>query len=107
MQEVQPGAMHPPVFHLVHRRSDWPDCALELRCPCSPRMVMLPVRMLLERGDRTFSTVLAALRCSKCGGKPAPVYLMAGYHRTFNHGPPPDWAVELEPPPRQDLRRRD
>lgn len=89
--------MHPPAFSLAHHLSDWPDCSLELRCPCSPRVVMLPVRVLLERCDRTFSAVLAALRCSACGGKPAPVYLVAGYHRTFNHGPSPDWAVELVP----------
>lgn len=97
--------MHPPAFHLVQRLSDWPDCVLELRCPCSERMVMLPVRMLLERGDRPFAAVLAALRCSACKGKPAPVYLVAGHHRTFNHGPEPDWAVELVPPPRQGLSR--
>jgi len=65
----------------------------------TPGTVLLPIRMLLERGDRAFSAVLRALRCSKCSGKPVPVYLVAGYHRTFNHGPPPDWSVELVPPP--------
>lgn len=70
-------------------------------------MVMLPVRMLLERGDRAFGAVLTALRCSVCKGKPAPVYLIAGHHRTFAYGPLPDWAVELVPPPRQDLRCSD
>jgi hypothetical protein len=35
----------------------------------------VPVRLLLERGDRPFGSVVAALRCSSCGGKPAPVYL--------------------------------
>ncbi len=35
---------------------------------------MRAVWTLLERGDRTFGTVLAALRCSRCGGKPGPVY---------------------------------
>lgn len=99
--------MHPPLFHPAQRLSDWPDCVLELRCPCSARVVMRPVRMLLDRGDRTFSTVLAALRCSKCGEKPTPVYLVAGHHRTFNHGREPDWAVDLVPPPRQDQRRQD
>lgn len=103
----QPGAMHPPPFSVAHKLSEWPDCALELRCHCSERVVLLPVRMLLDRGDRTFGTVLAALRCSKCGGEPAPVYLVAGYHRTFNHGPSPDCAVELVPQPRQELRRDD
>lgn len=59
---------------------------------------MLPVRMLLERrGDRTFNAVLAALRCSKCGGEPAPVHLVSGRHRTVHGGPHPDWAVELVP----------
>lgn len=99
--------MHPPAFNPAQRLSDWPDCVLELRCPCSPRVVMQPVRMLLERGDWTFSAVLTALRCSKCRGKPMPVYLVAGYHRTFNHGPPPDWAVELVSPPRPDQQRSD
>ena len=64
---------------------------------------MLSVRTLREHGDRTFGTVLAALRCSKCRGNPAPVYLVAGHHRTFDHGPPPDWAVELVPPPSERL----
>ena len=96
--------MHPPPFHLSQRLSDWPRCALELHCACRGT-VLLPVRMVLERGDRTFAAVLAALRCSKCGGRPVPVYLVTGFHRTFNHGPPPDWAVELVPPPRQDQRR--
>lgn len=93
-----PG-MRCPSFRTAHRLSDWPDCVLEIRCPCSERMIMLPVRMLLQRGDRTFSAVLRALRCSRCRGGPAPVYLVNGHHRTFNHGPEPDWAVELVPVP--------
>ena len=91
--------MHPPDFYASHPLSHWPDCWLEIRCPCSPRMVMLPVRLLLERGDRRFDQVKTALRCSACGGKPAPVYLIAGQTRTFNKGRPPDWTVELVPPP--------
>lgn len=60
----------------------------------------MPVRLLIdERGDRTIRTVLAGLRCSSCQGKPAPVYLLAGQDRTFNYGPPPDWAIELVPEP--------
>ena len=55
--------------------------------------------MLQERGDRPFKDVLAGLRCRQCGGKPAPVYLVAGVTRTFCFGPPPSWAVELVPPP--------
>ena len=51
-----------------------------------------------ERGDRPFRAVLAALRCSACRGRPAPVYLVAGYTRTFKHGAPPDWTLELVPP---------
>ncbi len=94
--------MHPPPFHLGQRLSDWPRCALDLHCPCRGT-VLLPVQMLLERGGRTFGTVLTALWCSKCGGKPAPVYLVAGHHLTFNHGPLPDWAVEVVPPPRSQL----
>jgi len=58
----------------------------------------LPVKMLRGvYGNPTFRDVLAHLRCSKCGGPPAPVYLVAGHHRTFCHGPEPDWAVELIP----------
>ena len=95
--------MHPPAFNPAQRLSNWPDCVLELRCPCSERVVMQPVRLLLERGDRTFGAVLTSLRCSKCQGKPAPVYLVAGHRRTFDHGPQPDWAVELVPPPTERL----
>jgi len=39
--------MHPPPFYPSHRLSDWPDCCLEVRCPCSERVVVLPVRLLL------------------------------------------------------------
>ena len=93
--------MHPPMFSPTHRLSDWPACALEVRCPCSPRVVMVPVRLLLlERGDRRFDQVAAALRCSACKGKPAPVFLIAGHARSFTGGAPPDWAVELVPAPR-------
>ena len=66
---------------------------------------MLPVRLLLERGDRTFNAVFRVLRCSKCRGRPAPVYLVAGFHRTFNHGPEPDWSVELVPVPSAQARQ--
>jgi len=55
--------------------------------------------MLQERGDRPFKDVLAGLGCRQCGGRPAPVYLVAGLTRTFCFGPPPSWAVELVPPP--------
>ena len=93
--------MHPPAFHLDHALSDWPECCLEVRCPCSPSMSLLPVRMLVEqRGNRPFRAVLDALRCSKCRGKPSPVYLVAGHHRTDPKGPLPSWAVELVPAPR-------
>jgi len=92
--------MHPPRYHPDHWLSDWPDCCLEVRCGCSERVVLISVRTLVEgRGDRPFRGVLAALRCSACRGKPGPVYLVAGHHRTFNHGPPPDWSLELVPPP--------
>lgn len=87
------------MFSLEQRLSDWPACWLEVRCPCSPRMVMIPVRMLLQRGDRSFERVKAALRCSACQGRPAPVYLIAGHTRTFNKGSLPDWTVEIVPPP--------
>jgi len=87
------------MFSIHQRLSDWPGTCLELRCPCSEQVMMFPIRMLLERGDRSFQDVLRALRCKSCGGKPGPVYLLAGHTRTFNHGPSPDWAVELVPEP--------
>ena len=89
------------MFSPTHLLSDWPGCVLEVRCPCSPRVVVMPVRLLLlERGDRRFSQVTAALRCSTCRGKPSPVFLIAGHSRSFTGGGPPDWAVELVPPVR-------
>jgi len=98
--EVHSTAMHPPAYHPDHRLSDWPECSLEVHCPCSERVTLLPIRHLIEqRGDRTISAVLASLRCSSCNGKPGPVHLVAGQSRTFNHGPPPAWALELIPPP--------
>ncbi len=74
LREMHGAGMHPPDFSLMHHLSDWPACWLEVRCPCSPRVGMLSVRLLLQRGDRLFGDVLAALRCSACRGKPAPVY---------------------------------
>ncbi len=88
--------MHPSDYHPSHRLSDWPDCVLEVRCPCSGRVTLLPTRFLIERrGDQTIRAVLTALRCSACKGKPAPVFLVAGPCRTSNFGPPPAWALEL------------
>lgn len=89
--------MHPPAFSTHHRLSDWPECRLELHCPSgSGRCVDFPVRLLLQSGDRPFGDVLAKLRCKCCGGKPAPVYLVAGLTRRPDRGgPPPCWAVEL------------
>lgn len=89
--------MHPPAFHPSHRLSEWPECRIEVRCPCSPRVTLLPVRMLLDRGDRPFAAVVKALRCSACKGQPAPVFLVAGQSRTHTGGAAPDWAVELVP----------
>ncbi len=89
--------MHPPPFHLAHRLSEWPDCSLELRC-CKG-VVLYPVRLLATKGgNRTFEAVLARLRCHRCGGRPAPVYLCAG-HRQHVGGAAPDWAIELVPEP--------
>jgi len=82
--------MHPPDFLLDHRLSDWPGCCLEVRCPCSPRITIMPVRLLtIRHGDRLFRDVLTRLRCSACKGRPSPVYLVAGQNRTFQYGPPP------------------
>jgi len=93
--------VHPPDFSIHHRLSDWPDCRIEASCPgCAGRIVVLPVRLLLqERGDRPFKDLTRGLRCSACGGKPAPVYLVAGLTRQACMGPPPSWAVELVPCP--------
>ena len=92
--------MHPPEFRPDHQRlSDWPACWLEVRCPCSPRTAMLPVRLLIERhGDRLFRRVLDGRRCSACKGPPAPVYLIAGTTRRFGGGPLADWSIELVRP---------
>src|ERR1051326_4653958 len=88
-----PATMHPPPFRPDHHLSDWPDCRLELWC-CKGT-VGYPDKLLIQRnGDRTFAEVLNRLRCSACGGKPAPVYLCAG-HREHGNGAPPYWAVEL------------
>ena len=43
---------------------------------------------------------MSSRRVPDCRSRPAPVYLVAGYTRTFMHGAPPDWALELVPPPR-------
>jgi hypothetical protein len=92
-----PVAVHPPQFSPHHRLGDWPDCVLDVSCPCHVGgFSHLPVRMLRNTyGNLTFKTVMEKLRCSRCGGPPAPVYLVAGHHRTFHYGPEPDWAVEL------------
>jgi hypothetical protein len=65
------------------------------------RFVLFPVRLLIERhGDMTFENLLRSLRCKRCrAAKPAPVYLVAGHHRTASYGPDPDWSIELAPPP--------
>ena len=92
--------MHCPTSHSNHRLSDWLHCVLKIRCPCSERMAMMPIWLLLERGgDRTFDAVLRLRRCSRCRGGSAPVYLVSGFHRTFDHGPEPDWSVEFVPVP--------
>ena len=59
--------------------------------------VVIPVRLLMrQHGDPTFATILARLRCQRCKGTPAPVYLCAG-GREYNGGASPDWAIELVP----------
>jgi hypothetical protein len=93
------GPMHPPQFRPTHKLSDWPECVIELQC-CGGS-VGYPVRLLIKRrGDMTFENLVKRLRCNRCGkSKPAPVYLVAGHHRTARFGPDADWAVELVPPP--------
>ena len=58
--------------------------------------MLYPVKMLRERyGNPTFADLMPKLRCKCCGGRPAPVYLVAGFHRSDAKGPPLCWAVEL------------
>jgi hypothetical protein len=97
--------MHPPLFRKTHRLSDWPECVIELHClHCHGGSVGYPVRLLIKRkGDMTFESFLSRLRCKRCGRpRPAPVYLVAGHHRTARYGPDPDWSIELVPPPKPD-----
>jgi hypothetical protein len=98
--------MHPPLFRKTHRLSDWPECVIELHClHCRGGSVLYPVRLLIKsQGDMTFENLLRRLRCKRCRAvKPAPVYLVAGHHRTASGGPDPDWSLELVPPP--DVKR--
>ena len=93
--------MHRPHFTLQHRLADWPDCKLELNCPGCGRIVGIPVRLLIKRfGNLTFAGLLPRMKCERCRAKPAPVYIVAGHHRTYCYGSLPDWALELAPPPK-------
>jgi hypothetical protein len=93
--------MHPPLFRKTHKLSDWPQCMIEEHCPHCRGSVVYPVSLLIKRkGDMTFDNLLRRLRCKRCQAvKPAPVYLVAGHHRTACGGPDPDWSLELAPPP--------
>ena len=86
---------HPPPFSPTQRLSQWMGCTLEVRCPCSPRVVLLPIRLLRGDGDRRLKDAVAALRCRLCHGRPAPVYLVAGHHRQRHGGAGPNWAIEV------------
>ncbi len=69
---TRPAAgMYPPQFSTKQLQSDWPQCRLQIKCSSSPRIVLLPVKLLLERGDRTFADVPLALRCTACGKRSA------------------------------------
>jgi hypothetical protein len=92
----------PPIFRKQHRLSDWPECVIEVHClHCRGGTVLSPVRLLIKRhGDMTFENLLRSLRCKRWrAAKPAPVYLVAGHHRTARGGPDPYWSIELVPPP--------
>jgi hypothetical protein len=94
--------MHPPLFRRTHRLSDWPECVIELHCSrCRDGSVGYPVRPPIKRnGNMTFKNLLRRLRCRRCQAvMPAPVYLIAGHHRTARGGRDPDWSIELAPPP--------
>ena len=93
--------VHPPTFRRDHRLADWPDCALELRCPRCGWSTFPGIRLLLSQfGNPTFDDLLPRLVCKRCRIRFAPVYLLAGQHREFCYGGPPDWAIELVPVPR-------
>ena len=74
------AAMQCDPFSARRCLSDWPESVIEVRCACSARVAMLPVRMLLQKGDRTFANAVRALRCKSCNGKPAPAYLVHGHN---------------------------
>ena len=60
------------------------------------------VRLLAGRqGDKTFTETLGRLRCERCGGRSAPIYLCAGHSRQHAGSAPPDWAIDLVRGPRQ------
>ena len=89
----------PLPFSPEHRLSHWLACSLEVRCPCSPRVALIPIRLLRGDGDRRLKDVVSALRCRLCRGRPAPVYLVAGQHRQQSGLAGPNWAVEVVAPP--------
>ncbi len=72
---------------------------LELHCCANIRLT--PLRMLARQkgGQHQLDAVLSRLRCKTCGAPPARVWLNETPHRTFNHGPPPGWSVQLIPAP--------
>ena len=97
---VNPMSEYVPLpFSLEHRLSHWLACSLEVRCPCSPRVALIPIRLLRGDGDRRLKDVVSALRCRLCRGRPAPVYLVAGQHRQQSGLAGPNWAVEVVAPP--------
>lgn len=99
---MQYSGVHPPRFNLQQDRlSDWPDCTLEIRCAAGCLHTGHPsVKLLMMKyGNPYFRDVLPRLRCHNCRKAPAPVYLVAGHHRRFCFGGPPDWSLELIPEP--------
>jgi hypothetical protein len=95
-----PLSQDAPAIRLARVRDRTALLALPRRyCPLSP------VRLLIKRqGDMTFEHLLRRLRCKRCqAANPAPVYLVAGHHRTDCRGPDADWSLELVPPPEPKL----
>jgi hypothetical protein len=84
-----------PAFRASHLLSDWPSCQIEIHC-CRGVTIIPIRRLMLDHGDPTFSAVIGRLRCKRCHGAPAPVYLCAG-GREWTGGPPADWAIEVVP----------
>lgn len=73
---------------------------LELHCD-RHGMTLLPFNLIARRqgGKHRFADVLARLTCKICHRPPARAWLNETHNRTFQHGAPPGWSVQLVPAP--------